>query len=280
MWRTAVIALAACVPSLTVAAELGGCGYNTQTHQFRGNSAEQLSCLLKKVRAKGSGADTQKVPLWLLANVTKVVDITEGSFERYLKRESINLNADLGGPIDRNRSYQVRYFVIHDTSWPEIDTGSTFPSDIDEPDYKGNRFTSYSSSTRKRVNLLIARDGRSTTFNTWGALRTLPAVKLEEKRRSIGSRNRMVHVENVQPRIKPKKSFAWIAPVPGFSAKQEERLALAYISASVAAGRWLIPAYHFNVDQDFPDGHDDPQNADLGSWVSRIERTVANIKRG
>lgn len=80
--------------------------------------------------------------------------------------------------------------------------------------------------------------------------------------------------------MNPDNSFFWKAPTPGFSDAQEKRLALAYIVASVRAGRWLIPAYHFNVDNGIPDGHDDPQNTDLAAWVAKIEAIEAEIAAG
>jgi hypothetical protein len=58
---------------------------------------------------------------------------------------------------------------------------------------------------------------------------------------------------------------------------QEQRLALAYIVASVRAGRWLIPAYHFNIDQGLPNVHDDPQNVELKSWVEQIAMIAAEM---
>jgi hypothetical protein len=113
----------------------------------------------------------------------------------------------------------------------------------------------------------------------WKSPRTKPATKLEQTNLAGGARKLFAHVENVQPRIKPAGSWAWIAPEPGFSPAQEKRLALAYVVASLRAGRWLIPAYHFNIDQGLPDVHDDPQNADLGRWVGVVEAVVAEIAK-
>ena len=126
--------------------------------------------------------------------------------------------------------------------------------------------------------MIVSRDGRSKVFRDWGAARPLAAVKLELQANSAPSKKFFAHVENVQPRLKPPNIFAWIAPTPGFSAKQEERLALAYVVASFRAGKWLVPAYHFNIDEGLPDGHDDPQNSDLASWAGKVEQIESALR--
>ena len=81
----------------------------------------------------------------------------------------------------------------------------------------------------------------------------------------------------MQPRIgdpaipKPGKTANdAIAPDPGFSDAQYERLALLYVAASVRRGEWLIPAFHAAIDSGFAGGHDDPQKFDLGKWAAAI----------
>ena len=61
-----------------------------------------------------------------------------------------------------------------------------------------------------------------------------------------------------------------IGPQPGFSDAQLERLALAYLAASVRRKQWLVPAFHAALDAGIPGGHDDPQNFDLDRWANKL----------
>lgn len=249
----------------------GGCKFDSQTLRFAGTVAETTGCLLRKVRPKGAGADVQPVPDWLAARVTKAVPFSAAQLKAYLAANNINA-ADVGGDVTIGDTPVRRYFVVHDTSWPEISgtSANDFPANIDSPYYAGNSLTGW-GGVSKKVNLIVGRDGRSRTFQGWNTTRPEAATKVETNSRVPAARKLFVHVENIQPRIKPPNTFAWIAPSPGLSPAQEKRLALAYVMASARAGKWLIPAYHFNVDEGIPDGHDDPQNMDLAAWV-RVSR--------
>lgn len=270
----AVAVLAGSVPA--EAAIYGPCRFNSETLRFGGTVAETTACLLRKVRERGSGADAQPVPEWLLERVTRPFPFSAGQVQRYIDAENI-VASDLTDRIAVGDTPDRRYFVIHDTSAPEIESaGTAFPANINEASYSGNRLNGWTGAAR-RVNLIISRDGRSRRLREWGASRPLPATKIEQTNRAPAARRVFVHVENIQPRIKPPGSWAWRAPVPGFAPAQEERLALAYVIASMRAGRWLIPAYHFNIDQGLPDVHDDPQHADLASWVAKVQEIEAGI---
>ena len=246
---------------------LGGCAFDPGAMAFTGTSVEQARCLLRQVRPRGVGATPQPLPSWLAARVGQVVTVTPAGLESYLRRNGIDPGDVAAASAGATA---VRYFVIHDTSSPEIAEPSGFPSNMDEASYGPNNLAGYGGTLAQRVNLIIGRDGTSRLFQAWGAARGLPGVKLENSGRAPAARPLFVHVENVQPRLRPAGSWAWIAPEPGFSAAQEERLALAYVAASVAAGRWLVPAFHFTIDEGFPDAHDDPQNFDLLGWVARV----------
>ena len=253
----------------------GGCRFDSVTLAFAGNVEQQTACLLRKVRPRGSGSEPQAIPDWLKSHAGQPMDLTTGKAKKYLQSNNI-LESDLGGVVTLGDSSALKYFVIHDTSYPEV-TG-IFPANINKADYIGNKFSIW-SAVRRKVHLIVSRDGRSHTFNNWDAVRLESGIKIETQSRVPRSRKVFAHVENVQPRIKPPSTFAWIAPVPGFSAEQEQRLALAYIIASIRAGHWLIPAYHFNIDQGIPNGHDDPQNTDLGTWVSKVKSIADQISQ-
>jgi hypothetical protein len=255
------------------ASPIGGCKFDPSTKQFAGTVEQQASCLLKKVKPKGSGATPQPVPSWLLERIDKPIGLTKDQVQAYLDRNRIG-SADLGGELAVGDAPARRYFVIHDTSWPELPDAPSFPAEIDHADHPSNRLTIWGSLSKK-VNLIISRDGRSRTFQNWSAARPSSATKLEVQ--SNVSRDAFVHVENIQVRMKPAGSWAWRAPDPGFGSAQEGRLALAYVVASLRAGRWLIPAYHFNIDQGIKDAHDDPQNVDLASWIAKVQSVEREI---
>jgi hypothetical protein len=257
-------------------AAVGACGFNRQTMAYPGTNSEQAACLLRRVNVRGTGATAQPLPAWLVGNAGSDVSVTRAQFSDYLQRQGIS-EGDV--PWASPGAAQLRYFVIHDTSSPERSQAQGFPSNMDGPAYSANNLAGWTGKITRQVNMIIGRDGRSRAFQDWGATRSLPATKLEMNSIAPEARAVFVHVENVQPRLKPDGSWPWIAPEPGFSAQQEQRLSLAYISASVAAGRWLIPAYHFNIDEGLPRVHDDPQNADLKSWVRQIEALVTEIRK-
>lgn len=102
-------------------------------------------------------------------------------------------------------------------------------------------------------------------------------------------RGLFLHIENVQLRkaeLPPGTSPTTpdgkcrndrIAQEPGLSAIQLDRLALAYIAASVRGGTWLIPATHAALDDGIANGHDDPQHFDLAAWGTRVCATLAAL---
>ena len=268
---------AVAIASPTVAATFGPCSFDSQTLRFAGTTAQTTECLLKKVRAKGGGADRQPIPEWLSQRVLQPFPFSTEQVGRYLTAQKIE-RSEVSDRLVAGDAPGIRYFVIHDTSSPEIVCpAAKFPDDINASTWSGNRLQGW-LGLAQRVNLLIGRDGTSRVLRPWGAVRSSPATKLEQTSNVSAARPLFVHVENIQPRIKPQGSWAWKAPEPGLGPNQEQRLALAYVAASLHAGRWLIPAYHFNIDQGFTDVHDDPQNMDLNSWVGRISSIEQAIR--
>jgi hypothetical protein len=86
----------------------------------------------------------------------------------------------------------------------------------------------------------------------------------------------------VQPRRRdaknPNPENDSIAPLPGFTDKQYERLGLLYICASVRRGTWLVPAYHSAIDAGIKDAHDDPQNFELAEFARKISYLIKKLK--
>lgn len=270
----ALLALSVLAGGSADAAVYGPCRFNSASLAFDGSVADTAACLLRRVKEKGAGAVAQPVPPWLLSHITRSVDITPAQVSAYLSAHSI-APGDLTSQLTAGDTPTRRYFVIHDTSSPEI-PGTSFPATINEQSYSGNALTGWTDTSR-RVNLITSRDGRSRLFQDWSRSRPAPATKIEQNSMVPAARERFVHVENIQPRLNPDHTFFWQAPNPGFAPAQEQRLALAYVIASSRAGHWLIPAYHFNIDEGIANGHDDPQHADLASWVARVETIVAEM---
>lgn len=275
MKRTLFFAFCSVVLASSAAqsATKGLCKFDTGSLQFAGTAADQATCLLRFVKKKATGSIPQPIPDVILANVGKASDITVNQLESCLTTANIDPMTVGGRPSDPVAG-DVRYFVIHDTSSPELTGVESFPSNINESSWPGNRIGDGSwPSLTSRVHIIINRVGASRTTTKFSEARTKPAVKLESSSQVSESRKKFIHVENIQPRIKPPGSWAHVAPEPGFSDKQLERLAWVYVAASVRAKRWLIPAFHFNIDSElFPgvDVHDDPQTFDLAAWGTKI----------
>jgi hypothetical protein len=275
-FATSIFLFAVLLPAAPAgAAVLGTCRFDSVSLRFAGSVSDTAACLLRRVREKGTGAAAQPVPAWLGAHMARPVEVTAEQLRRYLSAHGIAAS-DLTTTIATGDTPRRRYFVIHDTSSPELRGETAFPSNLNEASYGGNSLNGW-VDTARRVNLITSRDGRSRLLRDWSLARPAPGTKIEEERRIPAARDLFVHVENIQPRLNPDGTFYWQAPAPGLGPEQEQRLALAYVVASLRAGRWLIPAYHFNIDEGLPDGHDDPQHMDLASWVSRIEAIVTEM---
>ena len=89
-------------------------------------------------------------------------------------------------------------------------------------------------------------------------------------------------MENQQPRradpVGPPGNDR-IAPTPGLTPAQYDALALAYVVASARAGRWLIPAFHADLDEGLADAHDDPQAFDLAAFDRAVSAEVKRLGR-
>jgi hypothetical protein len=272
---TTLALLLACMPSPADAKTIGICGFDTAKYTFRGTPGEQAACLLRLVKPKGTGSSPQSIPAWLASRVGQQTKVTVGALEAYLGKANISAD-EIGGPASAADISDKRYFVIHDTSSPELTEVSHFPTNINSAEWPGNHLTGW-ADTAKRVNVIINRVGASRTLANFNAARPNAATKLEQANKHPAAKRYFLHVENIQPRIKPAGSWGHQAPEPGFSPPQLQRLALVYVAASVRAGHWLVPAFHFNVDIGMGDAHDDPQKFVLAYWVAAIQGVVTSI---
>jgi hypothetical protein len=252
---------------------------------FAGTPLEQAKCLLRPVARYGKlGEPLKKLPEPLEELVGKSIAFDKETLRSFLQQQKIK-EEDLGGSLDDTLSRAndnnpgapvAQYFVIHDVSTPNYPDES-FPVNINEKTWEWNDLQS-KWLNNKVAHIFINRLGESVTaidFNTaWRA------TKLEVKVLKEKSKGLFLHTELVQPRRRdpngsPKNDA--IAPFPGFTDAQLERLALVYIAASVRGGMWMIPAYHAGVDAGIPDAHDDPQNFDLQRWANALGRLLKQI---
>ena len=297
--------------ALWIAAEAQAvsCDFDKSTLSFKGSAVTQAKCLLRKVTPGGvPGPILSRLPSSLDKLIDKPVKVSKTALREYLKKQGIS-EAALGGsiddPISRGRNNDplapfARYFVIHDTSTPNLCVSTEFPSNIDQSSWEWNDLNKYKDSPN--AHLYITRDGMSVTPRDRTFQTPWRAAKLEGPNNDIRAKGMFLHIENVQPRrcdpdlnqpggLEPDRRYfvldsrgeKWvcrndrIAADPGLSEKQMDRLALVYITASVRRGTWLIPAFHATVDAGIPDAHDDPQNFDLQKWVSRLCALLRSI---
>ena len=261
------------------------------------SSIDQAKCLLRQPKIFGNvGLTLTSLPAPFDQLLTRpTIDISKEQLRRYLQVQGIN-EADIGGSLDKPvsrtnnnnpRAELARYFIIHDTSTPNLGN-DTFPNNINEASWEFNNFNKYGSGDNSPAHIIINQVGQSVTrkdFNTpWRSTR-------RESEQFCGvnkCKGLFLAVELVQPRrcqpnpgqsqcSPPRKNDAK-SPDPGFTKAQLDRLAVVYIAASVRRGKWLIPAFHVVLDQIVPGGHDDPQNFNLDQWSKQLNDILTEIR--
>ncbi|HEX2643846.1 MAG TPA: hypothetical protein VHU81_12710 [Thermoanaerobaculia bacterium] len=252
------------------------CRFSVSTLQFVGTATEQAQCLLRNVAPFGQvGSQMAELPPALGDLVGKDTIVDKTALRRFLRAHAID-EAQIGGSLDEPLSRanngsasapRASYFVIHDTSTPNL-LNDPFPSNINTPEWPFNNFAKYGQVAHVFVN----RVGASTTKVPFGT--PFRATKFETRELGIKGKGLFLHVELIQPRRRHpnggSKNDA-LAPDPGFTEAQLDRLALLYIAASTRAGHWLVPAYHAVLDTGLSDGHDDPQAFNLTLWAARLK---------
>jgi hypothetical protein len=230
-------------------------------------------------RELGPELTSLPAPLDVLVGKTIVVD--KDRLRHYLQTHDIN-EGSVGGRID-DPILEARYFIIHDTSYPNLVRGE-FPTNeiINGPEWNRGRLNNLLSGQRTHV--WVNRVGESVTSRDYKLATLQTGVKLESRYSTL--RGLLLHNELIQPRrCNPRLRVCCrqdargrqqcndaIAPEPGFSVPQLDRLALLYAAASTRRGQWLIPAFHGVIDDEFgSNAHDDPQHFDLNLWASRLQ---------
>ena len=240
--------------------------------------AEQAKCLLRPVKKFANlGAPLSALPApldTLLAQPTESL-LTIEQVRSFLARKGIP-QEKVGGSLSVSLS-RPKYFVIHDTS-DFLDGATAFPANIDQA-------TAGLNNLGRRVeticHIYVNRVGDSKTVITFES--TAPPNGTKFSACHPSQKSAFLHIENIQPRIRDRSvGFPndGIAPDPGFSDAQLERLALLYLVASTRSGKWLIPAYHSPIDLGFPNQHDDPQNFNLNKWAEILNGLIEQIRSG
>lgn len=234
-------------------------------------------------------APLKKLPAPLGKIIGTRVKVEKVALRRYLAEHNI-AESDLGGSLDESLSTatsgcgmaQARYFVIHDVSTPNY-LDKAFPSNINDATWEWNDLQKRWANT-KVAHVFVNRLGDSIT--AVGFRSALPekrfGTKFARDFLKEDAKGLQIHVELVQPRrsfTAGKTGNDAIAPIPGFTESQMDRLALIYVAASVRRGEWLIPAYHAALDAGIPDAHDDPQNFDLNLWAKRLDELLQSLRK-
>jgi hypothetical protein len=265
------------------------CEFDSKTLQFVGSPVEQARCLLRPVKIQGAldGAPLGKLPAPLENLIGKTTEIKKENLRRFLQKNKIE-EAALGGSLDAplskaklpdGSSAQALYFLIHDTSAPFL-KDEPFPAEINAATWRGNDLKIWLNTPVAHV--FVNRAGESLTIVDFGEpVKKGFGTKFARDFLKQDAKGLQIHIELVQPRRRdpsrqPENNDA-IAPLPGFTEAQYERLALLYIIASARRGTWLIPAFHAAADAGIKDAHDDPQNFELDRFAAKLKSLLKKI---
>ena len=275
------------------AASAGSCGFNVARRRFAGSARTQAACLTRHVGQGGTIGAAELPPfLGRIVGAPSVPRLPR--LARFLIAHGIDPEHELGGAMAPGLA--AAYFVIHDTSSPNCSQQDARgcaawgepPLVRDTAQWPENAsFGGYLANPASlKAHVITNRTGGSLT--THDLAEHVSHVRFDFCFDAAAKRNLFVGVENIQPRVgRPARPGPGepvndlIAPLPGFTSAQYERLALIYIAASARHGRWLIPAYHAVLDPlyDPPTAHDDPQNFDLAAFSAAVERLLTTIRR-
>jgi hypothetical protein len=266
---------------------MGRCNFDPATLSFRGTPVDQARCLMRGMdSSRNLAPELESLPTGLASRIGSDTGLpSRESLSAVLSKQNLEWDfaAYLWQPLSHANDNDpdapmARYFVIHDTSGPNYGRRS-FPADIDDTSRINDLSHFECSDGHGKAHVVVNRVGgmllnhelatpwRETKFelaaNFSGALKGL-----------------FLHTEMIQPRRSASRRGRddSLAPSPGFTAAQYDRLALLYTIASVRAGHWLIPAFHAALDADIPNGHDDPMNFDIASFAASLDRLVASLE--
>jgi hypothetical protein len=265
------------------------CKFDGATLQFAGSPVEQARCLLRPNGIGGVlGRELKSLPYPLEKLIGRPLVLRKDKLRKYLNKRGITEDV-LGGSLDLplasaqlpgNEYTRALYFVIHDTSSPYL-KDEPFPRYFNvDKDWKGNDLEIWIN--QPVAHIFVNRLGESLTTTPFNEpVRKGWGTKFARGMLRAGTKGLQLHIELIQPRRRDPNSGNpendLIAPLPGFTKQQYERLALLYLCASIRRENWLIPAYHSAVDADIKDAHDDPQNFELREFAKAIASLIGKI---
>jgi hypothetical protein len=247
--------------------------FDRNTMEYRGNKSVQAKKLLRKVEICGNITEKEaKIDTNFLKILNAKLGFSKEQLKGYLQKNLLS-EIDLGGSIDSTVSYIVldgqkiyaRYFVIHDVSSPTYK--DEFPKNINDSTWNRNNPNTWNE---KVAHVYLTRTGKTKTVTNFSE--AWRATKFESKILGTISKGLFLHIEMVQPRLYPpgNEGNAPVAPTPGFTDLQYQKLALLYICASLRKREWLVPAFHANIDESIKDAHDDPQNFEIDKFTNQV----------
>jgi hypothetical protein len=258
---------------------MGPCGFEPARLAFAGEPEAQARCLMR--------------PVGVRAKLGPILDALPPAFAERIggnaplpSRAALTAHltaigfadafvANLFWPVSRAQdgdpfAPSARYLVLHDTSGPYL---RRFPDNLDTTARFNNLRNFHCSDHWALAHVVINRPGDIYVGHDFAE--PWRATKFE-RATGFGTdlKGLFLHVEMIQPR---RGRGGTIAPTPGFTAEQYDRLALVYVTASVRAGQWLIPATHAAIDNGVKNGHDDPQNFEFASFAASLARLGARL---
>lgn len=264
---------------------VGVCNFDVRTGTFAGEAKQQAACLTKKVKPNGDlGEETITEDF---RNLVGTPGPSVDAVQALLDQRKISPDK-IGGKLDK--PVQAKYFIIHDTSSPNCSEGKAcdppgkFPANLNAPDWRYNK--SYLGhpmpAPYRAAHVMTNRVGESIMEADFSD--TVVSTKFEQCVDAEVKKTLFIGAENIQPRLHdkrfPKKDGAlndYIAPTPGFTEKQYERLALLYVVASARHGAWLIPIFHGVLDQAYSNGHNDPQNFEMETFSKAVKVYITEM---
>lgn len=268
---------------------MGPCEFDPDIYSFKGTPAEQAACLARPVGFGGEIAkEPGKLPADFLKRVGTAADLPKrADVAAYVRTIGFSLEFGNGLPLPVSHANDgdpnapaARYFVIHDTSAPNFG-GRNFPDDLNW-NMNINSLNRYRCANAiEPAHVFINRRGQILKGHDyivpWRATKFETATNFGLRLRGLFLHNELVQPRRAAPKRGSRNDFQ--APVPGYSDIQYERLALAYIVASVRAGKWMIPAFHAVIDDGIHDKHDDPQNFEFEKFNAAIGRLLTEIRK-
>ncbi|MEA3035091.1 MAG: hypothetical protein QOH04_850 [Sphingomonadales bacterium] len=268
-------------------AAAGLCGYDVAARRFAGSPAEQAACLTRKVN-KGGVIGAPTLTRFLRERVGREPDVSRGRLADYVQALGVDAWVELGG--DPMVPVTAEYFIIHDTSTPNCSEAGlsatlcpvpgALPKARDSAAWAAELgYLGHPKPAPDRLaHAWTNRIGGSITEVAFDL--PLRSTKFESCLDTPAKAGLFLAVENTQPRAADPelgRPNDLIAPEPGFTRAQYDRLALLYVAASVRRGRWLVPAFHAVLDARFADGHDDPQNFSMRAFSRAVERHLRGL---